>query len=93
MGEIRTYGSEGGGTELNRFSRPLCAPASVFGQEGESPFQASTLRPVTDSNCVSARRGGKQLEVNEQSVGNEPVSAGPIGEPASKWRSPESLSR
>jgi error-prone DNA polymerase len=45
------------------------APASVFGQEGESPFQACTLRPVTESNCVSVRRGGKQLEVNEQSVG------------------------
>lgn len=82
MRETRTYGSEGGGTELNRFSRPLCAPASVFGLRGESPRQASTLRPVTESNCVLVRGGGEQLEVNEQSVDNEPVSAGPIGEPA-----------
>ncbi len=24
--------------------------------------------PVTESNCVAARRGGEQLEVNDQSV-------------------------
>jgi hypothetical protein len=41
---------------------------SVFGRRGESPLQARALRPVTESNCVAARRGGKQLEVNEQSV-------------------------
>ena len=45
------------------------APVSVFGQGGESPLQARALRPVTDCNCVAARRGGKQQEVNDQSVG------------------------
>jgi hypothetical protein len=29
----------------------------------------STLQPVTDCNCVAARRGGEQQEVNDQSVG------------------------
>ncbi len=28
-----------------------------------------TLQPVTDCNCVAARRGGEQQEVNDQSVG------------------------
>ena len=27
------------------------------------------LGSVTEGNCVAARRGGEQLEVNEQSVG------------------------
>jgi hypothetical protein len=27
------------------------------------------LQPVTDCNCVAARRGGEQQEVNDQSVG------------------------
>ena len=45
-----------------------CASVSVFGQRGVSPLQVYALRPVTESNCVAARRGGKQLEVNDQSV-------------------------
>ena len=45
------------------------APASVRGQRGGSPLQAYALRPVTDCNCVAARRGGEQQEVNDQSVG------------------------
>ena len=44
------------------------APVSVFGWKGVSPFQAYALRPVTESNCVLATGGGKQLEVNDQSV-------------------------
>ena len=44
------------------------ASVSVFGQRGASPFRAYALRPVTEGNCVAARRGGKQLEVNDQSV-------------------------
>ena len=28
------------------------------------------LQPVTDCNCVAARRGGEQQEVNDQSVGS-----------------------
>ena len=27
------------------------------------------LRPLTERNCVAVRRGGKQREVNDQSVG------------------------
>ena len=44
------------------------ASASVFGRRGASPLQVYVLRPVTESNCVVVRRGGKQLEVNDQSV-------------------------
>jgi len=44
------------------------ASASVFGQRGASPLQARALRPVTDGNCVLARGGGKQPEVNDQPV-------------------------
>ena len=44
------------------------APVNAHGQRGESPLQACTLRPVTESNCVVVRRGGKQLEVNDQST-------------------------
>jgi len=44
------------------------APERAHGQRGGSPLQARTLRPVTDSNCVAARRGGEQLKVNDQSV-------------------------
>jgi hypothetical protein len=32
-------------------------------------------RSVTESNCVAAMRGGEQLEVKEQSVGDELDSA------------------
>ena len=55
------------------------ASASVLGQRGVSPFQVRALRPVTKGNCVLARGGGKQLEVNDQSVTQvnsiRPVSA------------------
>src|SRR4029434_1952739 len=50
-------------------SRRTRAPESASGQRGESPLQAGALRPVTDSNCDAAMRGGEQLEVNDQSVG------------------------
>ena len=49
-------------------NRVTSASVSVFGQGGASPFQAYALRPVTEGNCVAARRGGKQPEVNDQSV-------------------------
>jgi hypothetical protein len=45
------------------------APESVHGQRGGSPLQANAHRPVTDLNCVAARRGGKQRKVNDQSAG------------------------
>ncbi len=41
---------------------------SLFGRRGASPLQVDVLRPVTESHCVVVRRGGKQLEVNDQSV-------------------------
>lgn len=42
---------------------------------------------VTKSNCVTVRWGGKQLAVNDQSVGNELDSAGCSGEHACGLRS------
>jgi hypothetical protein len=47
----------------------MSAPESVRGRRGGSPLQAYALRPVTERNCVAARRGGEQREVNNQSVG------------------------
>src|SRR5215207_3989745 len=44
------------------------APESAHEQRGESPLQANALRPETESNCSVRRRGGEQLEVNDQSV-------------------------
>ena len=41
---------------------------SVFGRRGGSPLPVGALRPVSESNCVVVRRGGKQLEENDQSV-------------------------
>ena len=61
------HGSEGGGTELNRSFLPLCAHAIASNQQGESPCQG-VLASETKGNCVAARRGGEQLEVNDQSV-------------------------
>ena len=61
------------------------APGRVCGQRGESPLQAYALRPVTNCNCVAVRRGGKQQEVTDQSVGDKRDSAVSFGEPASDW--------
>ena len=41
---------------------------SVSGLRGVSPLQADALRPVTESHCVLVKGGGKQLEMNDQSV-------------------------
>jgi hypothetical protein len=40
------------------------APESVPDQRGASPRRANVLPPVIESNCVVARRGGEQLEMN-----------------------------
>ena len=45
------------------------APESANGQRGASPLQANVLRPETEGNRVAVRRGGKQLEVKDSSVG------------------------
>ena len=42
---------------------------------------------VIKSNCVTVRWGGEQLAMNDQSVGDEPDSAGCCGEPACVGRS------
>ena len=44
------------------------APVKAFDQEGESPFQANVTSLNNKSNCVAARQGGEQLELNDQSV-------------------------
>jgi hypothetical protein len=64
--------------------RDACARASerALCQRGASPLQAYALRPVVDRNCVAARRGGKQQETSNQSVGDERDSAGTACWPA-----------
>ena len=79
----------------SRVARPLAgrvaerqegAFASLFDQRGVSPLQVGALRPVSESNCVAVRRGGKQLEENDQSVTLcELDSVGLSGEPAFLW--------
>jgi hypothetical protein len=51
----------------------------------------NTYNIVTEGNCVAERRGGKQLEVNDRSAGDELDSAGHRGELARLWRSLLSL--
>jgi hypothetical protein len=65
-----------------------CAPERRDGQRGESPLRANALRPVANSNCVAARRGGEQQEANDQSVGARTrFGLARKGEPASQRRS------
>ena len=47
---------------------PASAPVKAVDQEGESSFQVNVTNLKTESNCVLARGGGEQLEVNDQSV-------------------------
>ena len=92
LGEIKGSGLF---LEFSRVARPLVgrvaerqegAFASLFDQRGVSPLQVGALRPVSESNCVVVRRGGKQLEENDQSVTLcELDSAGLSGEPAFLW--------
>ena len=44
------------------------APAKARHLWGESPRRVRALGPETESNCVAARRGGEQLEVNRRSA-------------------------
>ena len=44
---------------------------------------------VAEGNCVVARRGEEQPEVNGRSAGDELDSAACNGEPSTKWRSLE----
>ena len=47
---------------------PARAPVKAIEQTGESPVQSCRYRSVAEGNCVFNRKGGKQLEANEQSV-------------------------
>ena len=51
------------------------------------PKETTTL--VTESNCVTVRLGGKQLEVKIQAVGDELDSAIYWGEPVVSLAKPE----
>src|SRR4051794_34450993 len=44
------------------------APAKARHLRGESPRRVRALGPETENNCVAARRGGEQLEVNRRSA-------------------------
>ena len=44
------------------------APVKAIEQSGESPDRGIRYRPVAEGNCVFNRKGGEQLEANEQSV-------------------------
>ena len=70
MLEIGLSGSEGGVVQPNAPSLPLCAPARVLVQSGESPL-AGGLRHgcwLSNPNCVWATRGGEQGRENDRSV-------------------------
>jgi hypothetical protein len=63
------------------------------------PDLADTVGPVTESNCAGAiSPGGKQLEVNDQSVTMfsledtvNSIRSAVSGEPAERWRSPNKI--
>ena len=44
------------------------APGKARYRRGVSPLAARVCSPVVENNCVAARRGGEQLETNNQSV-------------------------
>jgi hypothetical protein len=44
------------------------APVKAIEQSGESPDRGIRYHPVAEGNCVFNRKGGEQLEANEQSV-------------------------
>jgi hypothetical protein len=44
------------------------SPFQLPEQRGASPHRAHVLRPVTECNCVAARPGGEQQEVNDRSA-------------------------
>jgi len=49
-------------------TNPASAPVKAIELSGESPDRGSRYRPVSEGNCVFNRKGGEQLEENEQSV-------------------------
>src|SRR5690242_10491199 len=74
----RTLGSAANGESKQGGRRTPCAallfascnraPAKARHSRGESPRRVRALGPVTEGNCVAARRGGEQLEVNRRSA-------------------------
>ena len=45
------------------------ASLKAFDRWGASPHKVYVTKPLVESNRVFARRGGKQLEAKDQSVG------------------------
>jgi hypothetical protein len=58
-----------GGPIFRGLKPTASAPLKTFDRRGASPREDLRYEPVTESNCVAVRRGGEQLEVNDQSVG------------------------
>ena len=65
---VQNYDTKARSQKVLSLTADPSASVSVFGQRGVSPLQVRALRPVTERNCVLARGGGKQREVNDQSV-------------------------
>lgn len=78
------------GEERNRQECPFSCAHERLELAGCESLSRSGLDLVIEGNCVAERRGGKQPEVNDRSVGNKLDSACCRGELARKWRSPMS---
>src|SRR6516165_7287388 len=64
-----SLGRDGGRIEMLMDARASAsAPESAHQQQGESPCRAEHWLSVAESNCVVERRGGEQLEANNQSI-------------------------
>ena len=55
--------------KINGVGAIIGAPESLNDQRGGSPLRVDALRLETECNCVVEKPGGKQQEVNCQSVG------------------------
>ena len=88
MREIRTSGSEGGGTQPNASFLPLCAPVSASNPRGASPRRGD-LAP-RNRRSLRRRKAGWRATGGERSVRNasELDSAYCRGEPPLLGRSP-----
>ena len=53
----------------------LSAPESAHQQWGESPHRTEHWLSVAEGNCVAERRGGEQLEANDQSIINKMMNS------------------
>jgi hypothetical protein len=53
---------------LHALASVASAPVKAVELSGESPDRGRRYRPASEGNCVFNRKGGEQLEENEQSV-------------------------